>query len=86
MTATAATATATTATTTQPTTTTLAHEDEALDSVLYRATGSTRGIEALMMTDASLATIFLPAGAVVPTSPLAAAPASINTRWVNLWQ
>lgn len=61
-----------------------AEKDELLDSVLFRGTKSTHGIEQLMMSDESLlAGLHLAAGTPVdlPDEPVA----KINTNIIQLW-
>lgn len=60
--------------------------DEPLDSVLYRAIGSSNGIEALMMSDAKLVeSLHLNAGQAVAIPAAVTAQKKTNTTLINLW-
>lgn len=63
---------------------TVTYQDETLDSLLYRATGTTDGIEQLMMSAANLVTqVCLPVGTVVilPDDEPVPATAAVIQLW-----
>ncbi|PID66577.1 MAG: hypothetical protein CR975_02050 [Gammaproteobacteria bacterium] len=65
-----------------------AHDDETLDSVLFRQYGSTAGVEDLMMSDKSLVqSLHLRGGTAVtmPSEITTGKKTKTNDAFVNLW-